>query len=395
MKKSNLSQWRKDLRNRIVLSLKLLFRDQGTLILFFVSVLCFFLICNSLNQAADTKSKIPIGIVNLDTIDSNGVIIPSDASSSLICNLNKVEAFRVILGDFDELKKRLSQNEIYCFYVIESGYEKKIKASELTHLITVYRKKGDDSVPLLSDIFAGEMINQICIEKSASRYASLFKEDKWGAKESYLQYVNDLKEREDILFRFDIELSDIELNNTEFSNTEHKTNIYEKLETSLLYRQIVAGIFAILLSFLIMFSYTYVCMEREQGLQKRLKLTVAKKGTAELGWMISVLLLAMVLSIVFVSCVCYSIGLPQVFFKLLCLSFLFALMIAFIFAFISKVVTHFLGYQLVGALVVFVLGASGFLSMIVGILNTDFLNVFKFTPNGWFIEKFVDIIINT
>ncbi len=69
-------------------------------------------------------------------------------------------------------------------------------------------------------------------------------------------------------------------------------------------------------------------------------------------------------------------------------------MISLLFLFLTKIVRSFIAYQLFGAIMVLVLGASGFLSFLGVVLKADFLNVFKFTPNGWFIEKFVDIIIN-
>ncbi len=374
----------RDLLNRTSVSLRLLLRDKGTVIVFLLSVLSFFLVCSSLNEAAAKRSKIPIGVINLDVKTENGIEAPTKVSLSLIENLQSVESFLVIEEEMDTLEGMLSNREIYCFYTINKGYEEKLKRGDLTHLITVYQVKGDQSVPILSDIFAGEMMYQICVERTAARFAAVLKDKSQMVKENFYQYAKELRENEEFEFQFDITLSD----------TANGQEMFENLDTSLLYRQIIAGLFAILLSFVIMFSYTYVCMEREQGIEKRAKITMVSRWSRNLGTVLSVLILSLILSVVFVSCVCYYIKLPQIYGKLLLLSLAYAFMISLIFLLITKIVHSFIAYQLFGAITVLILGASGFLSFIGAVLKADFLNVFKFTPNGWFIKKFVDIIIN-
>nr|WP_295681249.1 ABC transporter permease [uncultured Lachnoclostridium sp.] len=374
----------KDTLNRTSISLRLLLRDKGTVIVFLLSVISFFFVCNSLNQAATEQSKIPVGLVNLDVKAEAGVEVATESSLSLIESLQTVEAFTILEEDMDTLERMLSNREIYCFYIINKGYEEKIKSGDLTHLITVYQVKGDQSVPILSDIFAGEMMYQICLERTASRFGAILKDKSQTVKESFYQYAKELRENDEFEFQFDITLAD----------TTNGQEMFQNLDTSLLYRQVIAGLFAILLSFVIMFSYTYVCMEREQGIEKRVKLTMVARGTKELGTMLSVLILSLILSVVFVSCVCYYVNLPQAFGKLLLLSITFSFVISLLFLLITKIVRSFIAYQLLGAIMVLVLGASGFLSFIGMVLKADFLNVLKFTPNGWFIEKFVDIIIN-
>ncbi|ABX43256.1 ABC transporter permease [Lachnoclostridium phytofermentans] len=374
----------KDILNRISISLRLVLRDKGTVIVFLLSVLSFFLVCNSLNQAATKQSRIPIGVINLDVKSENGVEVPSESSLSLAQNLHSVESFLVIEKDFDTLERMLQKREIYCFYIINKGYEEKLKNGDLTHLITTHQVRGDLSVSIFSDIFAGEMMYQICTERTASRFAAILKDKSGEAKEDFYRYVKELRENDELEFQFDITLSD----------TTSGQEMFENLDNSLIYRQVIAGLFAILLSFVIMFSYTYVCMEREQGIEKRVKISMISRWSKDLGTIGSVLILSLILNVVFISCVCYYAKLPQAFGRLLLLSIVFALMISLLFLFITKIVHSFIAYQLFGAITVLVLGASGFLSFLGMVLKFDFLNVFKFTPNGWFIEKFVDIIIN-
>lgn len=374
----------KDILNRISISLRLVLRDKGTIIVFLLSVLSFFLVCNSLNQAATKQSKIPIGLINLDVKSEQGVDTPTESSLSLAQNLHTVESFLVIEKDFDTLERMLQKREIYCFYVINKGYEEKLKIGDLTHLITAYQVRGDQSVSVLSDIFAGEMMYQICVERTASRYAVILKDKSLEGKEDFYQYAKELRENDELEFKFDITLSD----------TISGQEMFENIDNSLIYRQVIAGLFAILLSFVIMFSYTYVCMEREQGIEKRVKISLASRWSNDLGTIGSVLILSLFLCIVFISCVCYYAKIPQAFVRLLFLSLTFALMVSLLFLFITKIVHSFIAYQLFGAIMVLVLGVSGFLSFIGVVLKADFLNVFKFTPNGWFIEKFVDIIVN-
>ncbi len=287
----------KDILNRISISLRLVLRDKGTVIVFLLSVLSFFLVCNSLNQAATKQSKIPIGLINLDVTSEHGVETPTDSSRSLVENLHTVESYLVIEKDMDTLERMLQKREIHCFYVINKGYEEKLKDGDLTHLITTYQVRGDQSVSVLSDIFAGEMMYQICVERTASRYAAILKDKNLEAKEDFYQYAKELRENNEFEFKFDITLSD----------TTNGQEMFEKIDNSLIYRQVIAGLFAILLSFVILFSYTYVCMEREQGIEKRVQISMVSRWSKDLGTIGSVLIANLKCSFYFLCMLLYKI----------------------------------------------------------------------------------------
>lgn len=368
--------------------MKLLIRDKITVAVLILASVCFLLICATLNFSAEDQSRIPIGLANLDLEEIQGEEVATKVSQELVDHVLKSSTFRVVLGEVDTLIEAMDNGEIDVLYVINRGYQKRINNGSSTRLITVYKSAQNESAALLSDIFAGEMMDQVCLKKSLLTYQKL---DFDGYKQletvEYIDYLKQMIDEDEFKFSFNVKLVDIKV--------ASPANNYEKLENSVIYRQIVAGIFAMLLSFAVLFSFTYVCMEKEQGILRRKQLALSNKVAELIGTLSAVVVTTGILCLIFVSCICYYAKVNGAFWPLLLLSIQYVCFMAVIFMLLVKVTSGVLSYQMIGAVMILIFGLLGFVTMVNGIVFKDFISVLENNPNGWFIREFVDIIVNT
>jgi ABC-2 type transport system permease protein len=366
--------------------MKLLIRDKITVAVFLLASLFFFLICASLNFSAQDRSRIPIGIANLDTEKVDGKKVATKLSQELVDRVKESSSFRVVQGEVKDLKASLMNGEINTIFVINRDYQERIMSGSTKQNITIYKSPENKAAALLSDIFAGEMLDQICLQKSWLKYRGLdFEGYEQLSAEEYSDYVHRLMEEDEFEFTFDVELV----------STKSTDANYEKLNNTVLYRQIIAGIFAMLLSFVVLFSFTYVCMEKEQGITRRKQLTLSSRLAEYLGTILAVLALAVLLCIIFVSCICYYADVSDAFWPLLKLSLTYAFVMSVVFILLVQVTRGVISYQMIGAVLILILGLLGFFTMMEGLVLSNLINALENTPNGWFIRRFVDIIVNT
>lgn len=386
MKTSRIFTFLRDIITRFQLSMKLLIRDKITVAVFLLACLCFFFICSTLNFSAQDRSRIPIGLANLDLEKIDGQKVATRVSQELVDAVMDSTSFRVVLGEVDELKKALTNGEINTIFVINRGYQERIMRGSTKQNITIYKSTENKLATLLSDIFAGEMLDEICLQKSWLKYRGLdFEGFEQLSADEYREYVLRMMDEDEFEFTFDVEL---------VSTMSSDAN-YDKLSNTLLYRQIIAGIFAMLLSFVVLFSFTYVCMEKEQGISRRKRLSLNNRVAEHLGTVMTVLLLAGLLCIIFVSCICYYAKADYAFWPLLRLSLTYALLMSLIFIVLVRLTKGVISYQMIGAVIILILGMLGFFTMIEGLVFNNLINALENTPNGWFIRRFVDIIVNT
>jgi hypothetical protein len=66
-----------------------------------------------------------------------------------------------------------------------------------------------------------------------------------------------------------------------------------------------------------------------------------------------------------------------------------------VFILLVQVTRGVISYQMIGAVLILILGLLGFFTMMEGLVLSNLINALENTPNGWFIRRFVDIIVNT
>lgn len=368
--------------NLFLLRFKAMFADKITCMIMLITVLIFLILINSLSFHAGDRSSIPVGILDLDQ---------SSSTKELIKNLQKVPSLYVYEGTEKELRALMQKNEIKAYFILNSGYEDRIRAGKTDELIAMNYLEGDESAKILSDIVAGEMLYKICQYKGFRRYASLKQQDGGNTfgrltAEEYMDYTDLFLSMQEFDFAFDIKMIQIS-----------EPDRDKEIPNSILYLEAVWGITAMLFSFLSMVMTAGMVFEKEQGIRQRTKIALLKPYTLDFshfGPAFSVLSLLAVL-------ICLSLSrqipdfIPAQAVRIFLVTELFAVVMVLWFGLLAKLAGTTGKYQTIGIASVLIFGFFGFVPLIEGFLGKNILNISKFMPNCWFIKEFTDIILNT
>jgi len=372
--------------------MKLIFQDKMTCIVLSLSLLIFLLIINSLSLGAHDRSSVPIGLLVMDH---------SESAEQLTERIKQVPALYVQQGDEASLHKLLKEEQISAIFVIEEGYEKSIKAGRTKNLITMYYMEGNGATKIISDIFAGEMLYKINLYKGFNLYRSLPEdigtqitpnlENSQSAihrfsEQEYMKYAQVLTESEDFDFAFDIAMVNVEKNE----------EIGKILNNSIIYQQIIWGILGMLLSFVAMFIAAGIVLDKEMGLEKRIRISLLRTSLMDYSHLGAILTVLSIFSLL----LCILIGGKVQNFTLLkgcalyLLMLLFSLVMGLWFILLGKVIRKVGKYEYIGAFSSLLFGFLGFFYIIEGLMNSKMLKFSKLIPNVWFIKGFTDIILN-
>ena len=381
------------MNNIYLIRMKLIFQDKMTCIVMLVTLLLFLFIMNSLSLGAQEKSSIPIGLINLDHTES---------AEQLAENVRQVPALFVYEGDKTSLMKLLYEEQINSIFVINEGYEESIQRGKSNKLITMYYLEDNKTAKIISDIIAGEMLFKISLYKGFNLYKSLpvnkNKNDnsdseigeldsKRYTEDEYLNYAQKLLESSDYNFSFDITLVNVEKNE----------EVGKKIDNSMLYQQIIWAILGMLLSFVAMFMVTGIVLDKEMGLDKRIRISSLRIRTVDYSHLFAILTVLSIYSLL----LCILVGSKLKEFtlwqggSLYLLLLLFSLCLALWFILLGKVIRQVGRYQYIGSFSILLFGFIGFFYLVKSFVNSELLNISYFIPNSWFIQGFTDIILNT
>ena len=372
--------------------LKLILVDKLNIFVILLSFALFLLLINSLSFGAKERSNVPIGILDLDQ---------SEASEDLVRQVKKVPAFYVYEEEEKELNKLLLNEEISGIFIIKEGFENSIKSGITTGVVVMKYLEGNPSAKVLSDIFAGQMLYPISLAKGLKEYEALKKPSIWNDNkeignnhiqynwftgQEYVDYINELSKASDFDFAFDINMV----------NTLSMNGSTGQLDNSAIYYQVIAGILGMLISFVAMFISAGTVAEKEQGLDKKVEITLIKPIYLELSY---VLALVAILS-VFAFGITFILGnftgnlTLQKSFVMFIFLFLYSIVMGMWFIALGKISKKVSSYQLLGTLSILLFGLLSFLSMLEGLLHNRILNITKIIPNRWLIAGLSDIVYN-
>ncbi len=360
-----------------LLRIKLILKDYITVAVLIVSAVIFTLIIRSMTLSAQDFSSLPIGIVDNDN---------SSSSKELILGLKDVEALRIIEKSERELNELLFDEMIHSIFVIEEGYEEKLKAGDLSEIITMHYKKDNRSSSILSDIIAGEIIYPASLYKGMKHYEKIqFNGNKLTASE-YKDYIDQLLENSN---DFDFAFHMI------YANPKEATVTEEPISNSVLYNQFIFGILGILISFMAMFIMSQTVREKEMGVDVRLKISrfyILKRDTGNLG---ALLLLEGLLAVLFTSLIYNQLQVNDI--KLWLSAYLLLILNAFVLGgvllLLTKAIKRMLIYQVFCSILILLTGGLGFYHLLSGFYKGVVDKIINIIPNSWFIMGFTDIII--
>lgn len=361
--------------------LKLIIQDKQNCVILIFTFLIFLLVMNSLSFGAANRSSIPVGILNLDD---------SISANQLVEDLKEVPSLYIYEEERQKLDNLLYEEQISTIFVIEAGYEKSLQSGITKNLIMMYYLKDNENVKIISDIFAGEMLYNICLNKGYRLYNKLPMEgidrSEILSKQEYFEYAQGLMDSADFDFTFDIAMV----------NQEGKKTENQLLSNSVIYQQIIWGILGMLLSFLSMILATSIVLEYESGLNKRIGISLLKSAMIDRSHLTVMLTISSIISLP----LCVIIGNKVSTFTVrqgigLCLLItLYSTVVGLWFILLAKIIRKVVKYQYIGVLSIAIFGILGFVNLIAGFLNSNLLNISKIVPNSWFIQGFTDIILN-
>lgn len=369
-----------DIWTRFAIAFKLLLRDKVTTAVFLGAVLVIFYLCHSLNLSAQDQAKLPIGFINLDQTKEE----LTKTSEQLVQRLKQSESFEIVQGSEADLNHALEKGEIIAIFKIMPGYEKNIQRGNFNDLIHMTYPAKSEFASLLTDIFAGEMMKEICYYKSYLKYQTLdFNHVTQLTKQQYLEKIEQLEQDDDFMFDFDVT----------FQNSDVQSSPVQNIKNTVLYRQFVSGIFAVMAPFMLLFSFSYVCIEKKQCIAGRQKVSFVHPVAKQIGLLLSAYLPQFLISIIFTLCVCFYANCFSVFGKILMLSMAFCFVMEIIIYLLSNICSSVVSFQLAGTIIILVTGMIGFCTVFQSLMPETWTNLFHYIPNSWFIDRFADIII--
>jgi hypothetical protein len=357
--------------------MKLIIKDKLTIIVLLLSIVIFAIVIQSLSASAEELSALPIGVIDNDQ---------SDSSRSLIQGLNQVETLRMVQGNEIWLKKQLLDEMIISYIVINQGYEERIRAGNAKEIITLYYKKDNKAVSILSDIIAGEMIYPISLQKSLAYYERLPHSGNKRSAEQYQSYMDDLLvNSQDIDFAFQIN----------YTNPKQQTSGMKPITNALLYNQFIIGILGMMIAFIAMFLMSQTVREKEMGVEVRLRVTGMNLFVRDVGNQLAIIIVEGFLALLYATQIAIQLNMKDwrmwlSIFILICCN---SLALGVLMLFITKVLQRIQYYQILASVLILVSGGLGFYQLISGFYSGNTQNIIKIIPNSWFIQGFTDIIL--
>lgn len=369
--------------------LKLILADKLNCFVILFSFVLFLLLMSSLSFGAEERSNVPIGIMDLDR---------SETSKVLAEKIKKIPAFYVYEEGEKELNRLLLKEEISGIFIIKEGFEDSVNKGSTEKLVMMKYLEGNKSAKVLSDIFAGPMLYPISLAKGLKEYEALKKpalgnekkeienseiQNNWFTGQEYVDYINKLSKASDFDFAFDINMVDLE-------SGEGALN---PLGNSVIYFQVVFGILGMLISFVAMYITVGAVVEKEQGLDAKIKITLLKPVYLDLSY---ILALITVLS-------GFSVGITFILGRFIdnltlekkvtifVVIFLYAVIMGMWVMVLGRISKKVSRYQILGTLSILLSGVFGFLSMVEGLIKSRLHDITILLPNRWLIEGITDI----
>lgn len=352
----------------IRLDLKLIGSSKTVIAVLFLSFFFFFLMASGLVRGAEQRSSLPVGITDLDN---------SEESVRLTEELKKLPSFYVYEGDEAEMERLLRNEKILASLRIKKGYGDMVGRGDIRNAISVSYLKNNYGAPLIADIAAGEMMYEVCLGRSGEVYGRL--EQAAASVEDYRNGVDRMKEsssQEGFLIRF--------------VSPDGTLQDKQGLKNSLLYQQLIMGMYGVVSGFLILFLTGCVWTEKSSPAARRIR--AGGIGTIRMCTAHGIVILAAA-SVMSLISMCFLIlpgqmgaaGYGRLFFTELLAGFAYLIL----FIIIREKVKGIAAYQSAAGLAVVLTGMCG----MVGLFDAGILNISKIMPNYWCIEAFTAIIV--
>jgi len=345
--------------NRLFLRIKICIKDITACICYLVSAVVVLCLLLGLDSVSEERSAVPIGLINDDL---------SSESERLRESIMNNDAFYVYEGSRELLNEKLLEGYINSIVIIKEDYGLRIRKGNTDEIVEIISGEDNKVSVVVGDIIAGSMLYDVCAEKGYRLY--LKQEGNAGlSRDEYQKYILKTADRPDFQFGFGLEYRDA--NDGKIDETS--------VTNGMIYKQMIAGMFAMLLSLIAFVSCNGICLEYEAGTRRRLKNLPNSKLLMNTADFFGIYLYTLPLGL--------AGGYLLAGLKGMAIAAIYLLLLCAVCLLLSNLLKKTDAYQLAGAVLIIALGVCGFVSVFSGLVGgSDFLN---YTPNALFIENFI------
>ena len=362
----------RDIKIVVGLDMKLMLKNKAVLVILAVISAIFLLLLRSFSAEISEKSNIPIGIADEDR---------TELSRTFLENCRKQEGIYVYAGKREHLEQKLYKNEITGYFVIKQGFQENVKKGSSKNLIESYAYESASFSGIVSDILAGEIMNELCLANTWNMYAGLEHTQSKFNREQFYDYIRKLKE--DFTYQYSFDIQFVDANQAEQGKTAFR---YQ-----LIYEQIELGIISMLFSIIAMFLVWSIMENPKAQIQKRNGLLSIPVS----AFAISDIVAAGVVMTIYTICGSSVMYLmthsfhSMAFLRVIAAGAAFSFGTVMVFWCIRKAVKSNTAYQLISFFLIVLMGAVSML----GMFNLEMENIAGFIPNQWFIKGITDVIV--
>lgn len=356
------------MRQSILLQIK----NKNMLVLLGLSflMLSFMLLCMEENK--EEKSKLYVGIANEDT---------GAFSESVIAGMRQKELYEIVTGEEGELLEKLKQGELSAVCVISEAFSERISKGDTEKLVMIYETK-EKSAPLLGDILAGVMMQEICTMKSYQTLVAYQEKAGRGytlSQEEYREYVEKMLKEGGTEISFDIQ----------YWKGDGKTA--EKPSQSAVYEQAVFSVFALMTGCIAMYSVLPFWQTCHGKLAQRLKTLPLRRGTIYAGSALAGFVLPMLFGILFLGgyILRNQLEFLQIILLLVCTAHYICVIVCMMLLAAAGIKNQTV-YQMGILAMILVFGVFGLVSIVDGLLVPE--GTGYWIPNAWYVRKITEVI---
>jgi len=366
----------KDIFNVAKNRLKMYTHSKSVMTAFIISSLAAGFIIMTFFNSAESKSTIPIGLVDEDK---------TQASKELVEELKKDNVLTVIDGSKDEVKEELIEGNVFSMFVIDKGFENNLNEGQTRRIITNYYLKENEKVKIISDIVLSKMLRKICFIYTYEAYDNHTLKDNKMSKEEFENVINEQYDSNDRLFAFDFEVV----------NTKSDTNVTDNITNGLIYKQIIIIITGILMAFIALFAANMIIIDKKYKTDIRLRISLASRLGIFLGNFLSLFVVTSIFGLISNGFILNKLGLSKEYYlTFVIFTLLYASVISMIFMVLCQWIKEPITLQFVGALCIFALSVGAVMKMFDFVIPKYLIKIVAKLPMSLLCDGYTDLIVN-
>lgn len=325
-----------------------------------------------MDNVKEEKSRISIGVADEDN---------SELSKSVFKQLQELDLYLITVGEEKELAKALQKGELSAVCVLKEGFSEAVATGKTERLVTIYETKTH-SAPLIGDILAGVMMQEICTAKSYQKllaYKTKNLEEARITFPEYRSYVEKLLKEEGYDFSFDIQYLSPEQGQMEAPSQE------------LVYEQAIFAVFALMAGLVSVYAVLPVRELKWGRLAGRVRTLPISKGALYLGSAAGAMIIPFLFGGMFLVCFVLKNEMEiSRFFSLLICTFTYLCVIVCIMLVAACIIRSHTVYQMAMLAMILMFGIFGLVSLAEGLLVPEGMSVW--VPNGWYVRRVTELL---